>query len=148
MKKITFTSLVALAGLLMAGNALAQTHEVRADVPFSFVVGNKTLPAGHYLIDSESSQVSADEVLIQNTDQPRVAVLARTSGEPFTQPWGVATQGRLVFDQVGDQHFLREIRGPLAAVNAEIPISTAERNFRRNNLAALSDTNQTFIALR
>jgi len=148
MKKITFTSLVALAGLLMAGDALAQTHQVRVDVPFSFVVGNKMLPAGNYRIDSVSGRVPTNQVLIQNTDQPRVAVLVQTSDEPFTQSWGVATQSRLVFDQFGDEHFLREIRGPLAAVNAEIPISTAERKVRRNEVAALSGTNQTVVALR
>jgi len=148
MKKITFTSLVTLAGLLMAGNALAQTHEVRADVPFTFAVGNKTFPAGHYRIDSEPTNSSDDEVLIQNSDQPRFAVLARSSDEPFTQSWGVATQGRLVFDRFGDQYFLRQIRGPVAAVNAEIPVSKAERNVRGNDMAALSGTNQIVVALR
>jgi hypothetical protein len=155
MKRIAVTALLVLSGFVlsgffMGGNALAQTtHEVRVNVPFDFAVGNKVLPAGNYSIDSEATAFSPNEVLIQNTDQHQISVLVRTSGNPAeSQPLEVASRGSLVFDQYGGQHFLREIRGPVAAVNAEIPISTAEQNAQRNEGTALSSVNQSVVPLR
>lgn len=126
MKKSNVTALLALASFITAGSALAETvHEVRADVPFNFVVGNKVLPSGHYRIDQEST----NEVLIRNSDQPQFAVLTQVYGEP--QEWAFsewATRATLTFDQYGNQHFLSEIRGPVAAVNAKIPTSKVEKD--------------------
>jgi len=67
MKKFTVAAVLALSGFIAIGSALAQPiHEIRANIPFSFVVGNTVLPAGHYRIDAEQN----NEVLIQNDAQP------------------------------------------------------------------------------
>jgi hypothetical protein len=150
MKKIAVTALLALAGSVTVGRSLAQTtHEVRANIPFDFAVGKQVLPAGHYHIDSESTRASTDEVLIQNSDHPRIAVLIRTSGNPkgwTATEW--ATRGELVFDQYGDQHVLCQIRGPVAAVNAELPMSKSEKSTHLHKVADVPDTTQTYVAVR
>ena len=43
-------------GLAAAGFASAQEVSLRATVPFSFVVGNKTMPAGEYRVSMGVSQ--------------------------------------------------------------------------------------------
>jgi hypothetical protein len=48
MKRQAFSLISLLTLLLVAGSAIAQTVHVRADIPFNFAVGNKTLPAGTY----------------------------------------------------------------------------------------------------
>src|SRR5580704_17588810 len=119
LKKFTVTALFAAGCLLTAGSVLAQNaHEVRVNVPFVFAVGKKVLPAGNYRIDQEASQISANEILIQDIDHPRFAVLVRGSDGPWEAlPTSASNRGRLVFNKYGDDRFLREIRGPFAAVN-------------------------------
>ena len=43
MKRQAFSLISLLTLLLVAGSAIAQTVHVRADIPFNFAVGNKTL---------------------------------------------------------------------------------------------------------
>lgn len=149
MKKFTVTALLTLAGLVSTGSAFAQTsHEVTAYVPFEFSVGDKVLPAGNYRFDEVSSPVSANEVVIQNIDQPRYTVLARGSDGPWQAlPIYVTIRGGLVFDQYNGEHFLREVRGPLNAINVELPKSKAEKGAERNQVASLSSVGQITVAL-
>lgn len=145
MKKFTVTALLTLSGLVSAGSAFGQIkHEVKAYIPFEFSVGNKVLPAGNYLFDSESTPIADNQVLIQNVDQPRYAVLVRGTDGPWQAlPIYTADRGRLVFDVYEGEHFLREVRGPLNAVNAEIPLSSAEKGVQRG--IAASHVTQTSI---
>jgi hypothetical protein len=145
MKKLTITAFLAVAGIASAGSAVAQLrHEVRAYVPFEFSVGSKVLPAGQYRFDPESSQSSAYGVLIQNVDQPQYSILVRGTGGPWEAlPIYTADRSRLVFDVYEGEHFLREMRGPLNAVNVEIPLSSAEKGVRRS--MAVSQLTQTTV---
>jgi hypothetical protein len=149
MKKTAVAAILAVAGFLSAGSALADsTHEIRVNIPFAFAVGKKVLPAGNYRIDSVTSPASANEVLIQDVDHPRFAILVRGTDGPWEAlPTSIANRGRLVFDRYGDDHFLREIRGPLAAVNVDIPISAAEQHVQNRETTSLANPSQTTIAL-
>ena len=148
MKKFTVAALFTLAGILSAGSAFAQTkHEVRAHVPFEFSVGDKVLPAGNYRFDETSSPVSANEVVIQNIDNPRYTVLARGSDAPYVLPNYVTSRGHLVFNQYNGEHFLREVRGPLSAINVELPKSKAEKGAERNQVSSLSAPEQINVAM-
>ena len=149
MKKFTVAALFTLAGIVSAGSAFAQTkHEVEAHVPFEFSVGDKVLPAGNYRFDEVSSPISANEVVIQNIDQPRYTVLARGSDGPWdVLPNNVISRGHLVFDQYNGEHFLREVRGPLSAINVELPKSKAEKGAERNQVSSLSTPEQITVAM-
>jgi hypothetical protein len=149
LKTLTVAALFAAGCFLTAASALAQTaHEVRVNVPFAFAVGKKVLPAGNYRIDQEASPISADEILIQDIDQPRFAVVVRGSDGPWeVLPTSTANRGRLVFDQYGDDRFLREIRGPFSAVNVEIPKSHAEQHVERREGMALVTPSENAISI-
>jgi hypothetical protein len=149
MKTFTVSAQLTLVGLLTASSAFAGVkHEVKAYVPFEFSVGNEMLPAGHYLFDSESTPIVDDLVLVQNVDQHRYAVLVRVNDGPSWNvlPSAVADRGRVVFDVYEGEHFLREVRGPVNALNVEILKSKAEQNAARNDVAAVSSSSQTTIA--
>jgi hypothetical protein len=60
MKRITAIALFILAGLVSAGNVLAQDHGVRTTVPFDFTVGNKVLPSGTYTIEPATENGNRD----------------------------------------------------------------------------------------
>jgi hypothetical protein len=74
-----------------------------ADVPYEFQVGGQKLPAGLYEFQQDDTKVNM--MIIRNTQTSKnvftafTTRLAAREGDQFT----------LVFDQVGDQHYLSEI---------------------------------------
>ncbi len=121
MKRFAAIALFVLAGACTAGSLQAQSHEVRANVPFDFAVGSKTLPAGHYTFFTEPN----DTVVIRSTEY-QATILSRT--EEASSRGSYAS--RLVFDRYGDHYFLREIRCPSIALNVELPPSKLEKQVR------------------
>lgn len=113
MKKLTAIALFTVAGLLAAGNALAQQHEVRASVPFSFTAGGKTLPSGEYSISS----IRDDVIEIRNQQQGG-AVLARARDTVDQSKSGSV----LVFERRGDMYSLRKILCAPQAMNVSLPV--------------------------
>ena len=137
MKQFPVTALLILAGACTAASLQAQSHEVRADIPFSFAVGSKQLPAGHYTFLTGPS----DTIVTRNTDNEAV-ILSRTE-KAFH---AVGYLNVLVFNKYGDDYFLREIRCPSIAMNVEIPKSKLEKQIRVQ--AAWLGSNQTLLALK
>jgi len=119
MKRFPAIALIVLAGACTAGTSLlAQSHEVRANVPFDFAVGSKQMPAGSYKFFTQSN----DTIVIAN-DKQEITVLSRTEEAGDTRVYS----SRLVFDKFGDHYFLREIRVPSIALNVVLPLSKAEK---------------------
>ncbi len=119
MKRFPAIALIVLAGACTAGSSLlAQSHEVRANVPFDFVVGSKQMPAGSYKFFAEPN----DTVVIAN-DKQEITVLSRTEEAGDTTVYS----SRLIFDRLGDHYFLREISVPSIAINVELPKSKLEK---------------------
>lgn len=93
-----------LLGVLMLGaTAQAQRHEriIKANIPFDFVVGNETFPAGRYSVAligpvflelRDSNGRALTNVLTQSV---------QTSAEP--------AQPKLRFDSEGGQHVLTQV---------------------------------------
>ncbi|MBV8632771.1 MAG: hypothetical protein JOZ83_17740 [Silvibacterium sp.] len=118
MKRFGIISLLVLAGFCTAGIAQAQTREVRAKVPFDFVVAGKTLPAGDYRLYAQP----AGTILIRNTDQGDAIYSMTRPGEIVPGQSSV-----LVFYKYGDSYFLREIHCTNISVNANFPESKQEK---------------------
>ena len=121
MKRFAAIALAVLAGAFTAGTLQAQSHEVRANVPFGFAVGSKQLPPGNYTFVSEPN----DTVVIRNTEY-QVVILSRTEDTGHIS--GYASQ--LTFNKYGDHYFLRGISCPAIAVNVELPASKLEKQVR------------------
>ncbi len=138
MKRLSVIApLVVLAGAWTAASLRAQNHEVRADIPFSFAVGSKQLPAGHYTFLTGPTYT----MVTRNTDR-ETTILSKTE-EAFH---AVGYLNILVFNKYGDDYFLREIRCPSIAMNVEIPQSKLEKQIRVQ--AAGLGSNQTLLALK
>src|SRR5271170_1843490 len=105
MKKYART-IVAIA--LLSGLGVAAKAEIRDDivvmVPFEFVVGGKTLPAGTYKV----SHLSLDKFgTLQLTSRDNGASVFML---PFEGESASADKPNVSFQQVGDQHFLSTIQ--------------------------------------
>jgi hypothetical protein len=103
MKKQGLT-LIAVLSLALAGSAFAQSsREVRANVPFDFVVNHTTLPAGSYSI---TTMGGGNQILVvRGLDAPAVRLANANSIEAST----AATRTKLVFHLYEGRYFLSQI---------------------------------------
>jgi hypothetical protein len=121
MKRISAITFFVTAGLIMLGSALVQAQEVRAQVPFDFIVGKQVLPAGAYRVFLERSPNSNGFLRIENEDRNTMAVsIASAEGN------GSPNDSKLVFANYGDRYFLREVVWPSASITVELPTSKLE----------------------
>jgi hypothetical protein len=98
------TLIVGLALATAAISANAQvSNQVRVDVPFKFIVGERTLNQGTYVVTDAS--VSGELLLVRGNDSKSNAYLLarRTSGGRNKKP------ARMVFHRYGEQYFLAEV---------------------------------------
>jgi hypothetical protein len=95
-------SISLLVGLAVAP-VYGQVWGVRVKVPFKFVVANKTLPEGEYMLSSVR-----DEVFVQDTNGKRVAMILTDAVGGRT----VGKTGEVIFDCYTGVCFLSQLWTP------------------------------------
>jgi hypothetical protein len=129
MKRRVFAALGPLT-LITAGGALAQSNAVlKADIPFEFHVGAKTLPAGSYDV---RPQFQSNVLFIRNIDTKAGAVIL-TNGVDAKE---IPETGKLVFNRYENAYFLSEVFTPGYAQGRETVKTQAEQEFARDSGAA------------
>lgn len=116
--------LAALAVLIMATAAHAQQATLSATVPFNFVVGDRTYPAGDYLFRNSES-------LLKITD-PEQGKTAMTLSH-VCESLGPSPDSKLVFDRMGGYFFLRQIWVAGDSHGRELPRSRTEIRLAQNH---------------
>jgi hypothetical protein len=132
-----------LASLVAASHASAQNHIVKADIPFDFTVGGKLLPAGTYLVTSDTD---APDVIEIHSSSQNVGVFS-IAYAAYAAPGDVSKPGKLVFNRYGHQYFLSKILCSSADMNVQFPPSKLEKRTRSQE-AQLRSNDQTFVALK
>ena len=116
-KKTGFlASLGLLVGLAVAP-VYGQVWGVRVKVPFKFVVANKTLPEGEYMLSSVR-----DEVFVQDTKGKRVAMILTNAVGGRT----VGKTGEVIFECYTDLCFLSQVWTPSRDTGRELLRSRIE----------------------
>ena len=115
--RTSILAVLSLVCLLTAPLAFADTPLV-AEVPFSFIVNNKVMPAGSYSIDWGTTAQNMAVIQCQG----QAAVVTLTSPYKLTKK---GDQPALVFHRFGSKHFLSRIRSP--QMERQIPKSKGER---------------------
>lgn len=143
MKKAILFSMGLGALMLFAASVFAQSQEeVKAHVPFSFVAGKETLPAGDYnfILDYENAQMVLG---IRSKDgKSHDVMLAESQGEPRT-----ATESKLVFEQIGDMHYLSQVQVTGYDTKDIVPQTEIMREYARN-AANSAGKNRVMVPLR
>jgi hypothetical protein len=118
MKNLTWK--IMLVGTLLLGSTAyaQQTVNVRAKVPFDFVLGDKVYPSGEYAIQTVTNENFS--LWIRNDGGEKSALLP-TDPERASEP---AEQSKLVFHHIGNAYFLFQIW---------VKGSEAGRQFRMSN---------------
>lgn len=115
-------TMLAISGLVLvlAAPLPAQTMLLKANIPFEFVTGTQTLPAGDYVIDEGAAQGA---VRVRNQSTGDASVVLSSSAEEWVR---TNPGARLIFNRYGNQYFLSQVWDGHAA-GREIPKSKAER---------------------
>jgi hypothetical protein len=115
MKKSYLTAVLTLTCLLGLGiSARAQdTEGVRVNVPFEFVAGGTTLPAGTYTVARVSPGTS--QILSIRSYNNGVMFL------PIEFDGAATGQAKLDFEHVGDKYFLSGIETPAGVYTIGLP---------------------------
>ena len=116
-------SIVVLAfATALVSNAQSRWRQVRADIPFDFVVGERTLTAGSYSVGTISRN-STDAVLIRSSDGRQKAIRLTNSISDSAN----TKRARLVFHRYGNTYFLTQVWAAGASEGREMLKSKMER---------------------
>ena len=118
---------LALTVLLLATAAQAQTTNVKATIPFDFVVGDHAYPAGEYTVKSLSQSSAA--IRIDNADESEKGITLSDACEKAHS----AKQTILVFQRLGDNYFLSQVWTEGNSTGREFRMSKREVQLAKNN---------------
>ena len=126
MKKQAYTvfAMIVLVGS-MAVAAKAQTSgraQLIANIPFQFNVGNKTLPAGEYVISHVNPTVEPGVLAFRSVDGSSRALIQMNSAQGKAQE-----SAKLIFRRYGNQYFFAEAWVDGDNTGFQAPKSRAER---------------------
>lgn len=139
MKRINAIALFTIATLAAAHGLVAQEPSAKANIPFNFTVGEKSMPAGEYTISLTSEHIV--KILSADRQQVDLALASKSYQEP-------AAKGQLVFDKVGDYYFLRRISSPTwSSMNLAIAPGKVEKRVQMRE-AMLRTGEEKLVATR
>jgi hypothetical protein len=141
MKKriLVMTSLLVLSILAASQVARAQENMV-VNVPFAFVAGQVTLPAGEYRVDLSSSSLALLLTQIGNPSASAIAVTMRTQA---SQP---QADSKLVFHRYGDRYFLSQCWRAGSSSGRELRKSAREKEIAL--VASMRTPEQVLVTAR
>ena len=123
-----------LFAMIAAVSVSAQSRpEMSVKIPFDFIVGQKTLPAGEYRI-RRFTRDSDTGLLVQSADGRQSKTFITSGGRVNAE-----YEAKLIFHKYGDQYFLSQVLTPWVAIGRELPESQPERSLEdeiaKNGLA-------------
>jgi hypothetical protein len=128
----TLIVVIALASAVVSANAQS-SQLVTSNVPFEFIVGDKTLPAGEYRV----SQALSKGLTIQSADAKNSAI--RLAND--IQANKTRKQARLVFHRYGNRYFLSEVWSGPDSTGRQVVKSRQERAIERE-LASIASKSE------
>ena len=127
MKKRTFvTATLSVLSLIVAAQAVQADEPMLVNIPFAFVAGNETLPAGEYRVQKLDGNSTV--VLIRCSDAKASAmVLSNAAQAKETQ-----TQSKLVFKRYDNRYFLSQVWKAGSIRGRELLKSQAEKEIAQS----------------
>ncbi len=104
MKKRAFVTVTLFVlSIIVAAQVVQADQLMLVNIPFSFVAGNVTLPAGEYRVQKLDRNSG---VLLINRSNPGAAVMVVTHA---AQAKELQRESKLVFNQYGNRYFLSQV---------------------------------------
>jgi hypothetical protein len=153
LKAVTMlVSIITLAFMTaVVSNAQSGAQKLRANIPFDFAVGDKTLAAGEYVVGQISTQDNSATAVRSLSGGSSAINLTST-----VQANAPRNRGMLMFHRVGSSYYLAQIWTPGSAQGREILKGKAEKsaerelakNASRGELAKNSEMIRIYAELR
>jgi hypothetical protein len=146
MKKQSLAMALIFSVLMMLAVPSTQAQyadEISAKIPFSFLVGNKTFPAGEYSVTRLNPESATAALAIRSADGHMSKVVLITP----VQAARTQERARLVFTRYEDQYFLSQIWTPADNTGFELRKSRGERTLLARMPAGERAPQRTVIAL-
>jgi hypothetical protein len=125
----TFTMLNLLL-ILTAVSASAQFQQSKvAKIPFSFIVGGRTLPAGEYTV--KPNRRDHDDVWLVQSGDGHASALFTTTPVRSNE---TQEKTKLAFHKYDDQYFLSQIWTPGGNSGRELLMPRQERELAKNTI--------------
>jgi len=121
MKKVLGCLSIAALAVVLAAPVSAQILTLNVSVPFDFVVGGHTLPAGDYVV-GKAGDLGYLSLRNVSTDGTPTFISSNPAGGS-----AVPGEASLTFHRYGGDYFLAKIWDGSAAVGRSIPVSRTER---------------------
>jgi hypothetical protein len=140
MKKVLGCLSMAALAVLLASPVSAQTITLKASVPFDFVVGGRTMPAGDYVVRTigDFGVLAVENV---SEDTTPTFTTSNAADGPLDRD-----KAFLTFNRYGGDYFLAKIWDGSIAAGRSIPMSSTEQE--RAKGASLSKPNVVMVLAR
>jgi hypothetical protein len=142
LKAVTMlVSIIALAFMTaLVSNAQSRSQQLRAHIPFDFTVGDKTLPAGEYIVATVTSN-SDDAIVVRSRDGKESAMSLTHSVQARSR--NERLNGKLTFyrGDVDKIYYLKDIWRSGAAEGRQLLSSKAQRAAERRLSRIASNKN-------
>lgn len=135
-RALVMVGAAALTFVAFTGVATAQEQLV-VNIPFDFVAGNKTLPAGEYYVRAAGSERSL--VLVDRED-PFASAFVHTIDIITNQ---TQSQSKMVFSRYGERYFLAQIWSQGNTRGSQLIKSNREKEIAK--FAKLDDQGQVTL---
>jgi hypothetical protein len=129
--RLVILSLLVVAGGFRANAQALYEGTIEADVPFAFIVGEKTFPAGKYTV-KRADDTNPGVLEIGNNNGRGTIFFEVETAQAKENP----RQTKLIFDKIGDQYFLAEIWASDTIVGYRLRKTNAERSLEGGDMNA------------
>jgi hypothetical protein len=133
MKRYTSKLFIVLS-LIIAATCAAHAQPSRrvvVNVPFDFIVGKQSMPAGTYTV-RQLNQQGARVLLVERADRSAACLVQANTVEAAK----AAGHGRLEFHRYGNNYFLFRVWSAGVSEGRELPPSALERTLARESARA------------
>jgi hypothetical protein len=129
----SFTMLMLTIALAAMTVQAQSANQMNANIPFSFTIGNQTLPAGEYTVRYINQDSGKTALLFRSMDGKTSRIVNMNT----TQKAESEVKASLVFNQYGNSYFLSEVWTGGDQYGLSLPPSRSERQIKDGDLAKL-----------
>jgi hypothetical protein len=127
MKSFKQLAVLAIFAALPCAGLRAQTLDMRAQIPFNFYAGDKSMPAGEYFIHEEGAVVFLRT--LDDASLSRILITVGAAGRNSSH------ESKLVFNRYGSEYFLSTIWDSYAEDGRQVRWTAREKELaKRGNV--------------
>jgi hypothetical protein len=128
--KLMRSTFLGLGLLLAVSAAQGQEPRVKANIPFDFVVGNRVMPAGEYLVSQTGFASPAIAILSEDRTATALVITSACSSS------GPSKSTKLVFHALAGRYFLSQVWAEGYTQGRQLPMSKSETQLAKNGSKA------------